>query len=114
MTDISKVIHLYLGCQCIRIDDDGIERKFWLNAYNLNYYRSCLSELKPILRKLDSMTPKEIVEYEKTMELRPATSSLAIMVNHETPETFLYLLSKGFWLFGDQAFEDGSIINKPL
>lgn len=27
-------------------------------------------------------------------------------------KVFVYLLSKGFWIFGDQAFEDGLIIEK--
>lgn len=59
MKDIKNYLHLYLGCYCTMIDGDAQQRRFTLNAYNLNYYRQWSSNLKPILRPLSSMTEDE-------------------------------------------------------
>lgn len=63
MKTLKDYAHLYLGCKAIITNDDGEEEKrFLLNAYNLNYYRDYLSDIKLILRPLDSMTEEEKVE----------------------------------------------------
>jgi hypothetical protein len=140
-TDIKDYLHLYLGCQAIIKDDDGADRKFHLNAYNLNYYRDWISAVKPILRPLDDMTEEEAqplcqMQINGLQEGDRATISQFNMfykrcefyIHHSddpelhvyrflsfkefNPKQFAYLLSKGFDLFG--LIDAGLAIEKRL
>lgn len=89
---LKDVIHLYLGQKAILKDDDGLDRKFVINAYNLNYYRDYLSDIYLLLRPLDSMTEEENNEFK--------TINRGNWIDmHWYSEGYLWLLSKGFDLF---------------
>lgn len=116
--ELSEVpLHLYLGCEVVT--DSGLTGT--LIQYNLEY-QLCkiiisggqdvskhISEIKLRSRRLSSMTEEEKKEahdiyYVDKIQL------LAIMdVAHF--ELCRYLLSKGFWLFSNDAFEKGLIID---
>jgi len=63
MKEMKDYAHLYLGCKAILTNEDGEQKKFILNAYNLNYYRDYLSDVKLILRPLELMTAEEQTVY---------------------------------------------------
>lgn len=63
MKELKDFAHLYLGCNAILTNEDGERKKFMLNAYNLNYYRDYLSDIKLILRPLESMNDEEQTVY---------------------------------------------------
>lgn len=84
--------------------------------------------VKPILRKLESMTEEEGKEFvnigvlDNGRKFRDITkyavhffdrrSYGAIEFSTLHPQHFHYLLSRGFWVFGDDWFDEGLIIDK--
>jgi hypothetical protein len=61
MRKIGDYIHLYLGCECVLVDEDSVERKILLTRYNLNYYKDYLDDIKLLLRPLSTMTKDECI-----------------------------------------------------
>ena len=102
MKDIKDYLHLYLGCECIV---DGIKTK--LSAYHIEFQDD--DTIKPILRPLLDMDGNEQIEYAKLTKL--VTDGVhSVQIRIDTPESFLWKLSKGFDLFG--LIEDGLVIDK--
>lgn len=115
MEDISEYLHLYLGCECkgeglmiyklsgITKDCKGNNRYFLLDSM----VNTCVDvEFKPILRRIDSMTKEEKIIYK----VRPIPSNMTLY-QWAGAQSF-NLIKAGFWLFGDEAFEKGLIIEK--
>lgn len=101
MKELKDYAHLYLGCKAILSSEDWeAPRKFTLNAYNLNYYRDYLSDMKLILRPLDAMRSDEEQEMKKTMDV---VDFKGHKLQVDSGETFRFLLRSGFDLFGLHA-----------
>jgi len=106
MTNIKEVIHLYLGCECVH---DG--EYYTLKPSNLsNNWQSVECWHKPILRRLDSISLKDSIEMGIPFEILEEVIAGGMFY----PQMFLKLIQRGFWLFGDEAFEQGLIIDKNL
>lgn len=104
MKNIKDYLHLYMGCQVMYDDDQG------KLTYYLMYNILATNEwhlVKPILRPLSDMTEEEM----KIVTVSGLMSDLKYIINRNkwTPERFLYLLSKGFDLFG--LIEEGLAID---
>lgn len=108
---IEDFLHLYLGCEVMEVGNnrgklyaigllggDGKYRALVDCSSNDSYWTS-LENLKPLLRKLSSMSEEERKEHRLLMygEVDMANQ---IYSYAETPDSFHYLLSKGFDLFG--------------
>lgn len=124
METIKDYLHLYLGCDCIgyyKIRDEdvgevvvelkkkllrvGVDGQAWLSG-NVR-----VTEFKPILRPLSSITKRELAFLEGTR--RPITDGVhTVVVNVDTPDSFQFLLSNHFDLFG--LIERGLAIEKKV
>lgn len=125
---IENYLHLYLGCECeikgqpnailgavgIKSGEQVIVR--WPKDDEWSY--ADVTEVKPILRPLSSMTEEEMKEFasiqrEGITKIKFEKGKIWSFVDHEgfykwhphsldtpTPEQFCYLLSKHFDLFG--------------
>lgn len=113
--DIKDYLHLYLGCELsingniYRLRSVDLTKK-WI-AFNADgYYGNPIktnlgTNVKPILRKLSSMTEEERNELRS---LQPAGEDMFWLKNLGMPAHFL--LSRGFDLFG--LIEEGLAIEK--
>lgn len=138
--EIKDVLKYYIGQPCQMINEDDYTVKFTLTAYNYNYYKEWHNDIKPILRRLSSITEEELTEIGKMWtwyENMQVSSEIHFDIRHEgnhkmvydalitaneemddrmSPIAYFqaahYLLSRGFWLWGDEAFETGLIIEK--
>jgi len=101
--ELKDYLHLYLGCECkvymptIDFELPGCITELTINLLNTPF------RFKPILRPLSDMTDEESnvtkwIKYSDTGEIR------------YPPETFVFLLSKHFDLFG--LIEAGLAIDK--
>lgn len=133
--ELSEVMHLYLGCEVYdsQLNEYGILSGVSANGHHQitgsghgTTYTQSPEFIKLRLRRLSSMTEEEA---RKLIELRgyPEVTNIQFQnggvtfdhpgfntyINFEgfNPGQFSYLLSKGFWLFGDDAFEKGLIID---
>lgn len=105
MKDIKDYLHLYLGCEFYfkgNCYDDGTPVIRVLSACDLDGYHNG-AEIQLLLRPLSDMTEEEQAELHKTyhwiqIQSTPAYSYLQTLT--WTGESFRYLLSKGFDLFG--------------
>ena len=167
MTDISKIIHLYLGCEVSvlkKLDvghhpplvgrmcevTSGSNHGDWIKVefencvdamyYNFekrysNFHTFFLGhdQIKPILRKLSSMTESEAKElahiytgdtitYTRIHEGQIIFNYLVgdqveenvFDIDIVNADCFTWLLSKGFWLFDERAFSEGLIIEAKV
>jgi hypothetical protein len=122
---IQDYIGYYIGCEVI-IDDKERGKLFGAdlvpNSCNQIYYNIQTEEMrindgddfcmpynddadespariKPILRRIEDATKKEIKEYD--MYTKYQTDGVhSVLIRHDTPESFHYLLKKGFDLWG--------------
>jgi hypothetical protein len=130
MIDIKEYLKYYIGCDVIV---DGEEKGKFVGAslvpnsvdqiyYNIHLYESYKDEdedfmmpfnddtspdcrIKPILRRLENLTDKENKELGKA-----ALNMFTNQISYNADQ-FHYLLSRGFWLFGDEAFTEGLVID---
>lgn len=121
---IEDVLHLYLG-QRVAEDYTGKSPNgilFGVQGDTVKVKTNTVwtfskDEVKLILRRLSDMSEDEWIELGKihvknggkikiTMGHGPAHPGIKYY-----PDVFLYLLSKGFWLWEDNAFDDGLIID---
>lgn len=106
MTQLKDVIHFYLGCECIDPTDGSYYK---LKPSNLsNNFQSVECRHKPILRRLDSISLRDSIEMGIPFDI--LREVVAGKMFH--PPMFSKLIQRGFWLFGDEAFEQGLIIDK--
>lgn len=172
MEDVREYLHLYLGCD-FRIESHWLYQNLVGNIrHNLTYANLIDNQrgqvvIKPILRRLDSMTEEECrhlawfnLDSEKHLDAdsRVTTDEIDMHIVHgdgglmvdadaaivmdvscrcfegqvcvrtngdielwndageklpieRQAENVRWLLSKGFWLFGDEAFDKGLIID---
>jgi hypothetical protein len=115
---IEDYLHLYLGCD---VESTGGKRGklIWTSyqdtacvVYENDDPRGRVgykNYFKPILRPLSDMTEDEKVEFEATKVFVLATPVHHVGNMQWTPETFRWLLSKQFDLFG--LIESGLAIN---
>lgn len=137
---VKDYLKYYIGQKCQLIEEGEEAKKFTLTAYNFNYYREWHHLIKPELRRLSSITEEEVQQiakmeglvnvnaekYKAWWQLQDDSYTIRICfwgeielmkdgricrLGKQFPITH-YLLSRGFWLFGDEAFEKGLIIEK--
>lgn len=127
MTHKDIPYHMYIGQRIEwRPKEHGVMEGFNLHGIATVHFDSGErkwvdpTECKLILRRLDSMTEAEAIEFtiaDDTYfypddEERVKTAKNIIKGGEFNPAAFLYLLSRGFWLFGEEAFEEGLVIDK--
>lgn len=136
--ELSEVIHLYLGCECMVKYKFDREKKSKIIAPLLHELLSEAEYCRPIVRRLSSMTEdiaRELLKDETTLQIKSIdikganaggfygggfvwfddnNVSHVFLWNKLTPDQFVYLLSKGFWLFSNDAFEQGLIIDADI
>jgi len=121
MTNIKEVIHLYLGCEMTLFLKATEELGEWqtitpktlieLDRAEMN--NSLMNfEIRLRLRRLDSMTEEENIEFSK-IDINKGVPKAYDLIRCDAARV-TYLLKQGFWLFGDEAFEQGLIIDKNL
>lgn len=147
---VKDYLKYYLGCECMitkpsyhSVHEFGLSqrRPFILTGRFADYFHhhSTTAEIKPILRRLSSITEeeiKELIDYEKmskmylNLKFRKHKMGIEVEfdidtgedgVHHQafqisfyelTPSYFHFLIGKGFWLWSNEAFEKGLIIEK--
>lgn len=96
----SEVAHLYLGC---KMHDTQFNLTWELTPSHFPSNWKSADFLggnsKPLLRPLSDMTREEDIEFEKTQRVL-CVSTIVYSSKQLTPESFLWLLSKNFDLFG--------------
>lgn len=117
--DIKDYLHLYPGCEVLHnngdskynglfhitsIQEDGIV-VMRSNKYPGVKFSFNPAHDKPLFRKLSSMTEEEAGH----LGYHSISQNGGRMYD---AQSFQYLLSKGFWLFGDDWFDEGIIIDK--
>jgi hypothetical protein len=142
--DIKPYLPYYIGQKAEATSLEGAVSKVTIDYQLLNDWDGWHERIKPILRKLSSMTEEEAKEFFDLHKTAIVTKVKANGPNgvtveykwiHDDPDIFTedgycysevgartagqftvdkthYLLSKGFWLFGDDWFEEGLIIEK--
>lgn len=134
MEDVREYLHLYLGqkfvmkiTNTLSFDKYTAPMTFEVTALRAAYDKGD-NHIDPILvlRRLDSMTEEEARECYNMVERKyPGRGFIANPKCSITDYTFHadwsifqwsiafpYLLSKGFWLFDNSAFDKGLIIDK--
>lgn len=130
---IADYLHLYLGCPFVYGDGDfvregwnGLKKSDNPTEYPLSviWYESSggykhffdATRVKPILKRLSDMTEEDMEEIwhaEEPNAILEMVSQSGTKVRKVVlaPERIKFLLSKGYWLFGDEAFDNGLIID---
>jgi hypothetical protein len=133
MKNIKDYLHLYMGCEAqIQSAQNGVVINNPITGMTIHYASTGQTIVKPILRKLSSMTEEEARDMIKFIRGVAQIDQLIISnicdihiewhfydVRHIArwikfdelnPSQFQYLLSKGFDLFG--LIEEGLAIDK--
>lgn len=112
--ELSEVLHLYLQQKClVKTVSEAAQQYLAKEGAIVNIdpiTLQCVYEkhltVSPILRRLSSMTEEERNEVAKLVpsDENPLwVKSIAVVT--------LWYLKNGFWIFGDDAFEKGLIID---
>lgn len=126
-TKFEEVANLYIGCKCAfynELTDKGIPTLTGLLKYPYmgvlysldteEYHHEVdISDFKPILRPLSDMSKDElekIVEIGEVNHRGESPENFVIGWKAYTPNTFAYLLSRSFDLFG--LIESGEALDK--
>jgi hypothetical protein len=110
---LSDYIHFYLGCKCVLsfvAPDHSEYNKGWklisIESQSDKPYEidngteyTWTADIKPILRRLDSMTEEERREYEATLVIQKASPVHQFGVRVQSAQSFAWLCSRGFDLF---------------
>lgn len=111
MKKVEDYIHLYLGCECYDTfrKVTGILTAIFKNSVRIDngYGQWHISTIKPILRRLETMTEEEANELDWRF---PVEEDANIVIKNLNPDEFLYLLKQGFDLFN--LIEEGLAIDK--
>jgi hypothetical protein len=108
MKTLESILHLYLGCDVKHKDSNQI---FKLTGYDISsnritmrgegeIYCQLTGDYKPILRPLDSMTEEEEKHMISTQDDVKLDGYPQILLKADSGETFIWMLSNGFDLFG--------------
>lgn len=141
MDSIKEFLKYYIGCE-VHSDQGTMTYRLWhiSNDYRQILFKDKHGnemwlppgKWKPCLRKLSSITEEEAIELARLVAvsdefinvkaIRMADGDLIVQWKYDSynatgekvwsAEQFHYLLSRGFWLFGDEAFDKGLIIEK--
>lgn len=104
--DIKDYIHLYMGCECFEIiGTKRMNKVLTVTPEIIRYALTGTSIYKLSVRKLSSMTEEEAGH----LGYHSISQNGGRMYD---AQSFQYLLSKGFWLFGDDWFDEGLILDK--
>jgi hypothetical protein len=112
--DIKSYLKYYIGCDCkitVRIaGNQTTQSTEALSPTILNelYIGSHVKDVKPILRRISSLTEEERV----TLFGESFRRGIFDTTLFYTVKEFDSLINIGVWLFGDKSFEDGTIIDK--
>lgn len=110
MTKFKDVAHLYMGCRIQHTDDFQVVTHLTLSGSLIERVNE---NMKPFLRPLSSMTEDELKEKNELCFIHklPAKtkSGRQAAVLHDSPNSFLWLLSKGFDIF--DLIESGEAID---
>lgn len=107
MIDIKNYLHYYIGCDYWTSNSQG-----QINSKTLPHIFEMIDsgkKVQPILRRLSDMTREERTTANIWTLLPDKYPSHP--TGFLTPAEFHALISRGFWLFGDEAFEQGIIID---
>lgn len=109
-SELKDVLHLYIGCY-IKSELMGVQHKFTdFNKSTIHHF--IIGNFKLILRPLSDMTEEETKEYETLFGCNPHESDEwyceIIMQDIGKPKVWLWLLKRGFDLFG--LIESGQAI----
>lgn len=119
MDSIKDFLPYYLGCDLLLENTLVVKLYGFQNGLpvilNKKTFETAvcndLSYIKPILRKLSSLTEEEgipLFGIDKYWDVVTQEGDCKTF----TPDAFHYLLKQGFWLFGQEAFQKGLIIEK--
>jgi hypothetical protein len=109
MKDIKDYLHLYLNSNVSCLVDSFTTHTEPLNVANFNIL--CNGGYKPILRPLSSMTEEECFKLDWSY-LHTSGEKIDHEPENLNPDEIIYLLSKGFDLFG--LIESGLAIEKVV
>lgn len=128
MKDIKSVLHLYLGCKVqwesgksimtgklISVNQYYSECQAYIDTHKIgfNFATIKLSGIKPILSRLSDITLEDAKEINIEMgQILLAQFPKEAGLKFFTATQFMQLLSKGYWLFDESAFDSGVIIDK--
>lgn len=108
MKKIEDYLHLYLGCECVRVKARYPYKKGEVIKLDIDTLKYFASDVKPILRPLSSMAEEEA----KELDLADVQIGLLAFGHrlqmHMTPDQFKKCLDKHFDLFG--LIEEGLAI----
>ncbi len=125
MEDIKEYFKYYIGCEClyfnlgtsyspqkgkiISVMDDGMIELSGYGIVKEQYFRY----LKPILRRLWDISEEDARECYAigSIRLKGGVLQMKSGMNTLDANQFHYLLTKGYWLFGDDAFDKGLVID---
>jgi hypothetical protein len=120
---IALYMKYYIGCiiEIYNLNAESYKRILTPERFSVN--PSDWTNIKPILRSLKSMTDEEKIEFcnigrcdEKWSDKDKIWWLNLSLINSKhiiiSPEEFHWLVKKGFWLFGNEYFEKGLIIQK--
>jgi len=126
MKDIKEFLHLYLG-QRVIFNDAKHENQIDTLAYMNNLgdcggheYEWQAKNCQPILKRLSDMSEDDAIDIYKSdfdgNNSKYGEQSNRYMKNYvyqnlKDYKVVALLLKKGYWLFGDEAFESGLIID---
>lgn len=106
--NIKDYLHLYVGCEIAFSEDNYKYKGFHLTNSFISQQKQY--EFKPILRLLTNMTNEERIEFVTLINIGILHINIPNQNNNFHTEQFLYLLKKGFDLFG--LIEAGLAIDK--
>lgn len=124
--EIKQYLNYYLGCDvllCINVEGNPVYEKLTpkLLFDETGTHGEDATDIKLILRRLEDITEEECIEmYNVEYNDSNPDAAKVRLVKHWinplqiclTPKQLHYLLQKGFWLFGNEAFDKGLIIDK--
>jgi hypothetical protein len=107
--NIKDYLHLYIGCRAEATTVEGAVSNVAISYTLLHDWDGWLERIKPILRKLSSMTEEEFQHMINEGWIGAPTFTNWTKIVYK-PEQFRYLLAKGFDLFG--LIDSGLAIEK--
>lgn len=93
---VQDYLHFYVGQQANFIDEDGNDHVYTIDYEVLHKFAPSATHL--FLRSLESMTDEEQEEQQKEMDFIDIGMGQTTITN--SPHSILFLLSKGFDIFG--------------
>lgn len=127
MKDIAEYLKYYVGQECrvgtmqdvYGLESAGTEESYvcLIDSDGFDIYKN--DQIKLVLKRLRDITDEDKRAVLKINNLEGAKNALPFQVNRNVDfyfkktnfEVIHYLLLQGYWLFGDEAFDEGLIID---